>query len=65
MRTHCARAKQVAAYFRGDPNDFTVPNYIIGEFLFGDAFRSDALPLGGVKDGGRCELAPKAVDFDW
>jgi len=26
---------------------------------------SDALPLGDVKDGGRCGLAPKTVDFDW
>jgi len=24
-----------------------------------------AVPLGDVKDGGRCDLAPKTVDFDW
>jgi len=27
--------------------------------------RIGAWPLGDVKEGGRCDLAPKTVDTDW
>ena len=36
-----------------------------GEFLSGHAPKLALYLLGDVKEGGRCDLAPKTADTDW
>jgi hypothetical protein len=45
-------------------NDLTVPKYFMVSSFVGSA-EIGALPLGDVKDGKRCDIAPMTVDFDW
>jgi hypothetical protein len=44
-------------------NELTVPKYFMVSSFVGTRLNG-ALPLGDVKEGGRCGLAPKTVDRD-